>query len=108
MLINDSLFTTIWCEPEDLHIHIIDQRALPHELVIAELKTIDDVCFAITEMLVRGAPLIGVTAAYGLALALKENPSNNAEEEFAFRLIETRPTAMNLRWAIERIRNNIL
>jgi len=105
MLINNNPSTTIWYEDSD--VHIIDQRLLPHQYVVVKLKTIGDFCFAIKEMQVRGAPLIGVTAAYGLAVALATDASTSAEQAFAEQLIATRPTAMNLRWAIERVRKVI-
>lgn len=107
MLIDNTPTTTIWYDDKDSYVSIIDQRLLPHEYVVAKLQTLDDFCFAIKEMQVRGAPLIGVTAAYGLAIALRVDASNSAENKYAKQLIATRPTAMNLRWAIERIQKRI-
>ena len=107
MLINNTHTTTIWYDDEDSNVSIIDQRLLPHEFVLRKLHNIDDFCFAIKDMLVRGAPLIGVTAAFGLAVALKTDASSAAEEAFSNKLIATRPTAMNLRWAVERLRKVI-
>jgi len=107
MLINNTPTTTIWYDDKDDNVYIIDQRLLPHEYVVSKLQSIDDFCFAIKEMQVRGAPLIGVTAAYGLAIALRADASDTAEKEIIKQLIATRPTAMNLRWAIERIQKLI-
>jgi len=71
MLVNDKLLTTIWYDNAKDVVKIIDQRLLPFDLKIVELKTLEDFCFAIKEMQVRGAPLIGVTAAYGMYAASK-------------------------------------
>ena len=71
MLVNDHYLTTIWYEDHIDKVKIIDQRLLPHELKIVEMNTIEEVCFAIKEMQVRGAPLIGVTGAYGMYLETK-------------------------------------
>lgn len=107
MLINNKSYTTLWYEADTSTVSIIDQRLLPHQFVVEELKSIDDFCFAIKEMQVRGAPLIGVTAAYGLAIALRTDASRAAEESFSAQLIATRPTAVNLVWAVQRIRSVI-
>jgi methylthioribose-1-phosphate isomerase len=88
-------------------VQIIDQRLLPHELVIRDLRTCADAAYAIREMLVRGAPLIGATAAWGLYLAALQGRRGRDPRRFlasaAAELAETRPTAVNLRWAIDRI-----
>ncbi|MDC0058218.1 S-methyl-5-thioribose-1-phosphate isomerase, partial [Pelagibacteraceae bacterium] len=73
MLVDNKHLTTIWYEQDIDKIKIIDQRLIPFKLKIVELNSVDEVCFAIKEMQVRGAPLIGVTAAYGMYLAAKEN-----------------------------------
>ena len=84
-------------------LNVIDQTLLPHKLSSKNLKYADDAAAAIKNMIVRGAPLIGVTGAYGLMLALKEDPSlKNLEKNFEL-IINTRPTAVNLRWALERV-----
>ena len=75
MLVNGSNFTTIWIESDNQKVKIIDQRLLPHELKVVTLNTVNDVEFAIREMQVRGAPLIGVAAAFGMYIAALENPS---------------------------------
>ena len=74
MLVNNQHLTTIWYEEKSDKVKIIDQRLIPFELKIVELNTVDEVCFAIREMQVRGAPLVGVTAAFGMYIASKENP----------------------------------
>ena len=86
----------IW--DEDGKVKIIDQRPLPHKLVIEELKTVDEVAAAIKDMHVRGAPLIGVTAAYGMYIAAKQGVDL---KEAAKKLLATRPTAVDLKWALE-------
>ncbi len=82
---------------------MIDQRLLPHELAEIELRTLDDACHAIADMAVRGAPLIGATAAYGICLAAGDDPSAGALEKAGEKLVATRPTAVNLKWAVERM-----
>jgi methylthioribose-1-phosphate isomerase len=91
---------TIWLEPDGA-VGIIDQTRLPHELVTARLTTLRDAAQAIRAMLVRGAPLIGATAAYGVALAMRADASDAALDEACRVLLKTRPTAVNLRWALE-------
>ncbi|MFI4948492.1 MAG: s-methyl-5-thioribose-1-phosphate isomerase, partial [Alphaproteobacteria bacterium] len=81
-------------------VEIIDQTRLPHELVIARLARLADAARAIRDMQVRGAPLIGATAAYGMALAVAEDPSDRAIDAAAQTLAATRPTAVNLAWAL--------
>jgi methylthioribose-1-phosphate isomerase len=94
---------TIWLEEDGWSVGIIDQVHLPGELRTDTLRSTDDVARAIREMRVRGAPLIGAAAAYGLALAAREDPRDAALHEAAARLLSTRPTAVNLAWAIERM-----
>ncbi len=84
-------------------VEIIDQTRLPHELAFRMLRTLEDAAEAIVTMRVRGAPLIGATAAYGLALALARDASDAALQAAVARLAATRPTAVNLRWALERM-----
>jgi methylthioribose-1-phosphate isomerase len=92
---------TIWME--DGKVLILDQDRLPHETVILELATVEDAARAIETMQVRGAPLIGVAAAFGLALAVRENPSDEGLADGVARLASTRPTAVNLAWALEQL-----
>ena len=84
-------------------VEIIDQTRLPHEVAIVTLATLEDFVRAIADMQVRGAPLIGVTAAFGLALALRADPSDQGLASAAARLATTRPTAVNLAWALRRV-----
>jgi methylthioribose-1-phosphate isomerase len=88
-------------------VQIIDQRALPHELKLVELRTPHDVFAAIREMWLRGAPLIGAAAAYGLALALRDDARDAALQAAASWLREARPTAVNLGWAIDRVQRRV-
>ncbi|MDP9002213.1 MAG: S-methyl-5-thioribose-1-phosphate isomerase [Myxococcota bacterium] len=89
-------------------IEIIDQRALPHAVVCVQLKTLDDAVRAIREMWVRGAPLIGAVAAYGVCLSLRNDTSDLGIERACRMLQATRPTAVNLQWAIDRMRTELL
>ena len=93
-------YRTIWIKPDDDRIvQLIDQRALPHRFVVEDVETVEQMAAAIREMHVRGAPLIGAAAAYGMYLALRAEVDENAA---AALLRATRPTAVNLAWAIER------
>ena len=102
-----SKFRTIW-PTEDKYVEVIDQRQLPHELVVVKLTTYKDAENAIKEMIVRGAPLIGATAAYGIYLAIREMVENELDGSFldqAFSdLRASRPTAVNLFWALDKMR----
>ena len=82
-------------------VEVVDQTLLPHRCEVRRLESLSEMAEAITTMVVRGAPLIGASAAYGLALALREDPSDAGLREAAGALVATRPTAVNLRWAIE-------
>lgn len=112
MKIKDKHYRTIWLHPDNEQIiQVIDQRLLPHRFEIMQLKTVDQVCFAIKEMVVRGAPLIGATAAWGMYLSTFEMPGN-CERDFYFedvyrKLIQTRPTAVNLKWALDEMLQSI-
>jgi methylthioribose-1-phosphate isomerase len=88
---------------EDGVIEVIDQTKLPHEFVLVRLSTLDDAVRAIADMIVRGAPLIGATGAYGMALALRQDASTPMLEAARKRLVASRPTAVNLRWAVDEI-----
>ena len=98
---------TIWLAADRRTVEIIDQTRLPHELVIIPLARLDDAARAIREMQVRGAPLIGATAAYGMALAMAEDPSDRGIDEAAATLAATRPTAVNLAWAVAEMRRTL-
>lgn len=93
---------------EDGVVRIIDQTRLPAELVVRPLDTLDDAAEAIRAMRVRGAPLIGVTAAYGIALAVRDDPSDDALGAAARQLLVTRPTAVNLRTVVDELRADLL
>ena len=94
---------TIWYNAHSACVEIIDQTKLPHSFETLALSSIDDFCVAIKKMQVRGAPLVGITAAYGLALGLRDNDSTEAEQHLYSLLMATRPTAVNLRWALDRV-----
>jgi methylthioribose-1-phosphate isomerase len=94
---------TIWLEPDGWSVGIIDQTALPHRLTTARLINLEDAAHAISAMLIRGAPLIGATAAYGVCLALRADASDEALERACATLLATRPTAINLKWALDEM-----
>jgi methylthioribose-1-phosphate isomerase len=94
---------TIWRNDEDATIGVIDQRLLPHEFKTLTLRTRDDCAEAIRNMTVRGAPLIGATAAYGICLALRDDPSDAGLAAAYAALHQTRPTAINLKWALDQM-----
>jgi methylthioribose-1-phosphate isomerase len=87
---------------------VLDQTRLPHEVRFVRLETLADAERAIREMWVRGAPLIGAAAAYGMALAAREDPSIEGLREAAGRLADTRPTAVNLEWALRQALDSLL
>jgi methylthioribose-1-phosphate isomerase len=94
---------TIWLETDGWSVGIIDQTRLPHRFVTIPLTTLEDAAHAIAAMQVRGAPLIGATAAYGVCLALRADASDEALERAYATLIATRPTAINLKWALDEM-----
>lgn len=98
---------TIWPSTDGAAVEIIDQTRLPHVFATVRLATLDDAAHAIRAMLVRGAPLIGATAAWGLWLALRADASDAALERAHATLLATRPTAVNLRWALDRVRARV-
>lgn len=104
MKVNGTPYRTIWLAEDGRSVEIIDQTRLPHEFVTVRLATLDDAAHAIKAMLVRGAPLIGATAAYGMCLALAEDASDAALGRAYDTLFATRPTAVNLRWALDDLR----
>lgn len=106
MRIDGIAYRSIW-PTDDGAAAIIDQTRLPHEFVTRELRTLEDAATAIRDMWVRGAPLIGATAAYGLALALRERADDAAVDAAHAALIATRPTAINLKWALDAARARI-
>jgi methylthioribose-1-phosphate isomerase len=104
MKVDGQHFRSIWREKDGFAVGAIDQRRLPHEFVIAKLTNGAQAADAIASMLVRGAPLIGATAAYGMALAMKDDASDAGIDRAYQMLIATRPTAINLKWALEEMR----
>lgn len=92
---------TIWVAADGWSVEIIDQTKLPHSFETVVLQTLEEAAVAIEDMLVRGAPLIGATAAYGVCLALRGDPSDEGLARAYERLLRTRPTAVNLRWALD-------
>ena len=113
MRIEGKQYQTIWTKAGDKRVvEVIDQRKLPFSFEIFDIKTSGDACFAIKEMVVRGAPLIGVTAAYGMYLSLFELDGEPVFTDFINRkadeLKATRPTAVNLAFAVDEIKSFIL
>ena len=107
MRIEGKNYKTIWFDKNSKNVKIIDQTKLPHEFIIKDLKTVKDAINAIKVMEVRGAPLIGATAAFGIVLAVKENNDLNFIKKSAEDLVKARPTAINLQWAVHRMNNKI-
>jgi methylthioribose-1-phosphate isomerase len=103
MKVDGKAMRSIWLEPDGWSVGIIDQTALPHRLITMRLTTLDVVAHAIRAMLIRGAPLIGATAAYGICLALRQDASDEALDRAYAVLIVTRPTAINLKWALDEM-----
>ena len=103
MKIDGKPTRTIWPEEDGISVAIIDQTQLPHRFITARLATLEDAARAIKSMQVRGAPLIGATAAYGMWLALNADASDDSLERGYATLIKTRPTAINLKWALDEI-----
>ena len=103
MHINGKAFRTIWFDEKDQAVKIIDQTKLPHKFEVKNLKTVKDTINAIKTMEVRGAPLIGATAAYGIVLAIMESNDPEFIKISCENLIKSRPTAINLKWAVNRM-----
>jgi len=103
MLVDNTPYRTIWLDDDERTVVIIDQTKLPHHFVTTKLRSLDDASHAISSMQVRGAPLIGATAAYGFALACTKSSSDTAIAETRDQLINARPTAINLAWAAKRL-----
>jgi len=104
MKVDGKHFRTIWLEDDGRSVGAIDQRRLPHEFIVVRLTNCAEAADAIRSMLVRGAPLIGATAAYGMALAMHEDASDAGLDRAYKTLIVTRPTAINLKWALDEMR----
>ncbi|HYP57629.1 MAG TPA: S-methyl-5-thioribose-1-phosphate isomerase [Beijerinckia sp.] len=108
MRVDGKPFRTIWVDEDQRTVHIIDQTKLPHVFETVGLTNLLDAARAIKDMQVRGAPLIGVTAAYGVALALLEEPTDANLDRACAILAATRPTAVNLQWALAAMRMHVL
>ena len=107
MKINGRNYRTIWLGDDGWSVEVIDQTRLPHAFATARLATLEEAARAIRTMQIRGAPLIGVTAAYGLCLALRSDASDAGLEQAIACLARQRPTAVNLRWALDEMRNAV-
>ncbi|WP_430910094.1 S-methyl-5-thioribose-1-phosphate isomerase [Methylobacterium sp. sgz302541] len=107
MRIDGTPYRTIWPDADGISVRVIDQTRLPFAFEIVRIATVAEAARAIKTMIVRGAPLIGVTAAYGLALAMREDASNDGLDRAVAVLAATRPTAINLRWALDRVAGNL-
>ena len=107
MKVHGKPMRSIWLEPDGQAAGAIDQTRLPHAFTTVRLTTLDEAAHAIRAMLVRGAPLIGATAAYGVWLAMREDASDGALEKALTVLRGTRPTAVNLHWALDELRQTL-
>ena len=108
MKVDGKHFRSIWLEPDGWSVGAVDQTKLPHEFVVARIANCEQAADAIRSMLVRGAPLIGATAAYGVALAMRVDGSDAALDRAYAALIATRPTAINLKWALDQMKAALL
>jgi len=108
MKIEGKEYRTIWFDEQNQVVKIIDQTKLPHQFIVKDLKTVKDAINAIKVMEVRGAPLIGGTAAYGIVLAALESSDFNFIKQSSEDLIKSRPTAINLKWAVDRMIKKLL
>ena len=108
MKIDGRHYRSIWLDPDGASVRVIDQTKLPFAFETRRLSSLEDAVVAIRDMIVRGAPLIGATGAYGLALAARADASNGAIARAYDALNQTRPTAVNLRWALDRARAVLL
>jgi len=108
MKVNDKPYRSIWLNQDGWSVDIIDQTVLPHEFLVHTLKSPEDAAEAISTMRVRGAPLIGATAAYGMALAMRNRTDDQSIAHASQMLLATRPTAVNLRWALSRMVDALL
>ena len=107
MRVAGNAMRTIWPSADGQAVEIIDQTLLPHELAIVRLTRVDQVAHAVKSMQVRGAPLIGAAAAYGVALAMRADPSDRGLDDAVATLGATRPTAVNLHWALATMRRTL-
>jgi methylthioribose-1-phosphate isomerase len=108
MRVDGEDFRTIWLSDDGESVAVIDQTKLPHAFEVLTLRSAAEAAAAISRMVVRGAPLIGATAAYGMALAMRDDSGEAAIAGAAAMLLRSRPTAVNLRWAVERMQRRLL
>src|SRR6516165_10274873 len=108
MNVDGQPYRTIWLNDDGNTVGVIDQTLLPHRFKIVKWRTVEDVAAGIRNMVVRGAPLIGASAGYGIALGMLGDPSDKGFLRAYELLFASRPTAVNLRWALERMRNALL
>ena len=107
MKIDGKDYRTIWLAKDGWSVEIIDQTKLPHVFEFVQMHSMNDAAHAISDMLVRGAPLIGATGAYGMALAMHNDVSDQSLNDSYDVLVKTRPTAVNLKWALDRMRKKL-
>ena len=107
MKVNGVHYRSIWYDQELSKVKIIDQRWLPHDFRVVTIEKLNDFAIAIRDMWVRGAPLIGATAAYGMAIAMENDSSDNGLRDAYDLLMQTRPTAVNLRWSLDRFKSEL-
>jgi methylthioribose-1-phosphate isomerase len=108
MKVDGKPYRTIWLNNDGVSVSVIDQTLLPHQFKIVEWHTVEDVAQGIRSMVVRGAPLIGASAGYGVALEMLRDPSDNGFQRAYELLFASRPTAVNLRWALDTMRDALL
>jgi len=108
MKVDGRPYRTIWVNDDGISVSVIDQTLLPHRFRIVEWRTLEDAAEGIRNMVVRGAPLIGASAGYGIALGLLRDPSDKGFQQAYELLFASRPTAVNLRWALDRMRDAVL
>src|SRR5476651_2237173 len=104
MKVDGKPYRTIWLGADGATVQAIDQTLLPHRFVVRDFRRMEDAEAAIRTMVVRGAPLIGAAAGYGMALAMAEDTSNSMLDRAHATLLASRPTAVNLRWALDSMR----
>jgi methylthioribose-1-phosphate isomerase len=103
MKVDGKPMRSIWLEPDGWSVGVIDQTVLPHRFATVRLATVEEAAHAIRAMVIRGAPLIGAAAAYGVCLALRADASDEALDRAYATLLATRPTAINLKWALDEM-----
>src|ERR1700735_2314453 len=103
MKVDGKAMRSIWLEPDGWAVGVIDQTVWPHRFATARLTSLEQAAHAISAMVIRGAPLIGATAAYGICLALRDDASDEALDRAYATLLATRPTAINLKWALDEM-----